>query len=284
MKASDHLKTTTIPIALTVAGSDSGGGAGIQADLKTFAAFGVYGCSAITAITAQNTRGVDGIWPVSGLAVAEQIESVRVDMHVKAIKTGMLFNGEVITAVLAALKKFEPVPLVVDPVLVASSGDSLYAASGEEELRDQAAAYWQLLRCASVITPNLSEAAQLLTTDCAASEPAMRDQGHQLMARGVRAVLLKGGHLDGNDCVDLLFWRDGKKLIEQEFRGARIDSQNTHGTGCTLAAAITAGLAQQQSLVDAVAGAKHYLSRAIAHAKSQLIGRGSGPVQHFFNE
>ena len=266
------------PVALSIAGSDSGGGAGIQADLKTFAALDVFGCSAITAITAQNTRGVDGIWPLSAEAVAAQLHSVLNDLPVRSIKTGMLYQASVVAAVVASLAKYPQMPVVMDPVLVATSGDSL---SADDSLIDDEN-FWRLLRSARVVTPNLEEAAQLVRTTVATTEEAMCKQGDALIDAGLQAVLIKGGHLSKAN-VDWLFWREGNQLCKQRFSTEKIPSNNTHGTGCTLSAAIAAQLAKQNNLVTAVANAKKFITRAIAGATDWQLGRGRGPVNHFVN-
>jgi hydroxymethylpyrimidine/phosphomethylpyrimidine kinase len=262
--------TTRTPIALTIAGSDSGGGAGIQADLKTFAALGVYGASAITALTAQNTLGVQGVHMAPPAFVGQQIASVLADLEVGAIKTGMLGTGKVIGAVAEALAGHRQIPLVLDPVMVATSGDPLLADSAVETLKAQ------LVPMALVITPNLAEAARLLGDSVARSEPDMTDQARALHALGARAVLLKGGHGEGAEAVDLLY--DGREMLR--LARPRIATRNTHGTGCTLSAAIAAGLACGLELRPAVEAAKEYLWRALAHADELAVGRGHGPVHH----
>lgn len=263
------------PSVLTIAGSDSGGGAGIQADLLTFAAHGVHGCSAITAVTAQNTIGVQGIWPVSGKAISEQIKSVLKDLPIKAIKTGMLYSIETVELIINVLSQHQSIPLVVDPVLVATSGDSLAA----NESLNQHQSYWDLLRRAFLVTPNLHEAAQLLCADVATNEIEMREQANQLLQKGLSAVLLKGGHLVNNN-VDILVYQNENTIIEKTFTAKRINSNNIHGTGCTLSAAIAASLAHGYSIENAVSSAKQFISAAIqANADTQL-GSGAGPVKH----
>ena len=253
-----------IPVALTVAGSDSGGGAGIQADLKTFAALGVYGASAITAITAQNTLGVLRVEPLPSDLVAAQIAAVREDFKVAAVKLGMLASAEIVAAVAEALKGARAV--VYDPVLVASSGDALAGAGFLAAARS-------LLGRVDLLTPNLSEAAALLGAEPARDEAEMARQGRELRALGARAVLMKGGHLEG-DAVDLLVTMEGA----QRFAAPRIASQNLHGTGCVLSSAIAAHLALGYDLGDAVAAAKAFTRAAIEKGRYLKLGSGPGPL------
>lgn len=258
------------PIAFTIAGSDSGGCAGIQADLKTFSALGVFGCSAIASLTAQNTLGVQGVLPIAPSFVALQIRSVLDDLAVGAIKTGMLGTRDIVVAVASELEGLS-IPLVIDPVMVATSGDRLLS-------EDAVAAYIEkLFPIATLITPNLNEAAVLCGQPIARNIIEAKDQGKRLLDKGVAAVLVKGGHGQGNTAVDVLITSSG----EYEFSSARLDTKNTHGTGCTLASAITAGLAKGQSLPDAVGAAKQYLTEALAAADRLAIGKGAGPVHHF---
>lgn len=258
------------PIAFTIAGSDSGGCAGIQADLKTFSALGVFGCSAIASLTAQNTLGVQGVLPIAPSFVALQIRSVLDDLAVGAIKTGMLGTRDIVVAVASELEGLS-IPLVIDPVMVATSGDRLLS-------EDAVAAYIEkLFPIATLITPNLNEAAVLCGQPIARNIVEAKDQGKRLLDKGVAAVLVKGGHGQGNTAVDVLITSSG----EYEFSSARLDTKNTHGTGCTLASAITAGLAKGQSLPDAVGAAKQYLTEALAAADRLAIGKGAGPVHHF---
>jgi len=257
------------PAALTIAGSDSGGGAGIQADIKTFSALGVYGASALTAVTAQNTRAVTGVAQLSPEIVTAQIDAVLDDIAVGAVKTGMLGGPEVIRAVAARLPG--GLPVVVDPVMVAKSGAVLLA---EEAV---AALGAEMLPRAALLTPNLPEAATLLGEPEADGPGAMEAQGRRLMAMGPRAVLMKGGHGQGQTCVDLLVTRDGVLRLE----AARIATRNTHGTGCSLSAAIAAGLARGRRLEDAVRAAHGWLQGAIRAADALGIGQGRGPVHHF---
>lgn len=259
------------PIALTIAGSDSGGGAGIQADLKTFAALGVYGASAITALTAQNTRGVTAIHAVPPAFVTAQIEAVLSDLAVGAVKIGMLGNAGVVEAVAAALDTWSGANVVLDPVLAASSGERLLAPDAVEVLKRR------LIPRARIVTPNLPEAAALLDAPMAADERAMRAQAERLFVLGAKAVLIKGGHAGGAESIDILF--DGNDEIR--LTAARIATQNTHGTGCTLSSALAAGLAKGEDLVNAVRGAKAYVTAAIAAADRLAVGHGRGPLHHF---
>jgi hydroxymethylpyrimidine/phosphomethylpyrimidine kinase len=259
------------PIALTIAGSDSGGGAGIQADLKTFAALGVYGCSAIASLTAQNTLGVQGVMPVAPAFVQAQIASVMSDIAVTAIKTGMLAQADIIAAVAESLAGYAHIPLVVDPVMVATSGDRLLAEDAIQTL------IALLIPKATLITPNLHEAAVLLNTQVAQNLTQMQIQGEQLLALGAQAVLMKGGHSETEAATDLLISSQGCIA----FSAPRLATRNTHGTGCTLASAIAAGLAKKLSLTDSVQQAKDYLQAALVAAEQLHIGSGSGPVHHF---
>lgn len=258
------------PIALTIAGSDSGGGAGIQADLKTFSALGVYGASVITALTAQNTRDVTLVEPVGTAMIAAQIAAVFDDLDIRAVKLGMLGDAGVIATIADGLAG-RGVPVVLDPVMVAKSGAVLLPAAAI------AALIKRMLPLADVLTPNLPEAAHLLGTDPARDRAAMLDQGRALLALGPRAVLMKGGHGTGDICTDLLITGDGV----QEFVAPRIATKNTHGTGCTLSAAIAAGLARGFDLSASVAEAHGYLQAAIAAADRLQVGHGHGPVHHF---
>jgi hydroxymethylpyrimidine/phosphomethylpyrimidine kinase len=258
-------------IAVTIAGSDSGGGAGIQADLKTFSALAVYGASVITALTAQNTRGVAGIHDVPPDFIAAQIDAVFSDLKVDAVKIGMLSQAATIAAVAAGLDRHRANNVVLDPVMVATSGDRLLAPDAVEALRKL------LIPRALIITPNLPEAAALLDTDLAADENVMRHQARRLLRLGAQAVLLKGGHGAGPDAVDLLIDADGDERLSV----ARVPTANTHGTGCTLSSAIAAGLAKGQSLREAVRAAKSYVTAAIAAADTLAVGSGHGPVHHF---
>lgn len=255
------------PRALTIAGSDSGGGAGIQADLKTFMAHGVYGASAITAITAQNTQEVRAVVMLEPAMVVAQIEAVLDDIGADAIKTGMLGNAAIIDAVADTLERYRIEQVVIDPVMVAKSGARLLEEDAVTALRQR------LLPLALVITPNLPEASVLLNREVT-GEHDMRQAARDLHALGPRYVLLKGGHLPGSEVVDLLY--DGAQFIE--LRAGRLETNHTHGTGCTYAAAIAALIARGLAVEQAVRQAHAYLHDAIVHAPA--IGRGYGPVNH----
>jgi hydroxymethylpyrimidine/phosphomethylpyrimidine kinase len=259
------------PIALTIAGSDSGGGAGIQADLKTFSALGVYGASVITALTAQNTRGVSAIHDVPADFVTAQIDAVFSDLDVGAVKIGMVSQRAAIVAIAAGLERWRPRAVVLDPVMIAASGDRLLAPDAIDVLKRV------LIPHALVLTPNLPEAAALLDVPIAATESDMRAQGERLLALGPRAVLVKGGHADGAESVDLLI----EPMAVARLAADRIATQNTHGTGCTLSSAIAAGLAKGLALAEAVRAAKTYVTDALAAANRIKIGSGHGPVHHF---
>jgi len=257
-------------IAVTLAGSDSSGGAGIQADLKTFSALGVYGASVVTALTAQNTRGVQAIHEVPAEFVTRQIESVFSDLTVGAVKIGMLSRPEVILAVADGLARHATgIPVVLDPVMIATSGDRLIADEAVAVLRER------LLPQVDLVTPNLPEAAVLLGDD---SEEDGAVLAQRLVALGARAVLVKGGHGTGPESVDFLATAEG---IERRLAAPRVETRNTHGTGCTLSAAIAALLARGLPLPEAVAAAKDYLTAAILAADELAIGGGHGPVHHF---
>jgi hydroxymethylpyrimidine/phosphomethylpyrimidine kinase len=244
----------TIPIALTIAGSDSSGGAGIQADLKTFAAFGIYGASVITALTAQNTHGVTGVHSVPADFVAAQIDAVLADLDIKAVKIGMVAQ-----------------PVVLDAVMVATSGDRLLATDAIDALRTR------LIPRASLLTPNLPEAAALLDEPMASGEAAIASQGQRLLAMGCGAVLIKGGHGQGAESIDYLVSGNGTVALA----APRIASKNTHGTGCSLSSAIAAGLAKGDDLETAVRNAKVWISAAISAADRLGVGHGNGPIHHF---
>ncbi|WP_068314657.1 bifunctional hydroxymethylpyrimidine kinase/phosphomethylpyrimidine kinase [Polycladidibacter hongkongensis] len=259
-------------IAVTIAGSDSGGGAGIQADLKAFSARGVYGASVITALTAQNTLGVQGIYGVSGAFVLSQMRSVFGDLTVGAVKTGMLANTEVIGAVSDGLSSCPTVPLVVDPVMVATSGDVLLEKSAVSAMKEL------MFPKATLITPNLQEAAFLLGKGLAGSRAEMQAQAAGLLKLGAKAVLLKGGHFEEEESADLLMCTQR----EAWFSSPRVTTRNTHGTGCTLSAAIAAEIAKGADLGEAVGNAKTYIFNAISQADDLQVGSGSGPVNHFY--
>jgi hydroxymethylpyrimidine/phosphomethylpyrimidine kinase len=261
------------PTALTVAGSDPSGGAGIQADLKTFSALGAYGTAVLTALTAQNTRGVTGVHPVPAEFVRLQLTTLLDDVAVHATKTGMLGSAAVVRAVAAVLAERRPGPVVVDPVMVATSGDRLIDDDAVAAVRDE------LLPVADLVTPNVPEAAALLGADPATTEDELPDRARALLALGPRAVLLKGGHLGGEDSVDVLATADGVTVT----RRPRIATTATHGTGCTLSSALAALAARRPgdgwpALVD---DARDYLQQALAAGESLGIGSGHGPVHHF---
>lgn len=258
-------------IALTIAGSDSGGGAGIQADLKAMSALGVFGASVITAVTAQNTQAVTAVHGIPLDVIEAQIYAVLSDLDVKAVKIGMLATPEIIQTVANGLADFQG-PVVLDPVMIAKSGDALLAQEAIQTLRDV------LLPMAAVLTPNLPEAARLLDAQEAETPDEMAAQGQALCALGARAVLMKGGHGAGEVCHDLLIDPTG---IVAEFRAPRRNTKNTHGTGCTLSSSITAGLAKGMPLKDASAQAHEYLQGAITRADELNVGSGHGPVHHF---
>jgi len=260
----------SVPIAVTIAGSDSSGGAGIEADLKTFSALGVYGAAVSTALTAQNTQGVFAIHDVPADFIAAQINAVFTDLEVGAVKIGMLGTAAAVDVVAAALDRYRPRNVVLDPVMVASSGDQLLAANALGRLRE-------LLARARVVTPNLLEAATLLGALPAHDEDEMRAQARKLLELGPGAVLIKGGHGGGPESVDLLVEGDACLRLA----APRVATRNTHGTGCTFASAIAAGLAKGLSLEDAAKEAKSYVSAAITAADRLGIGTGRGPVHHF---
>ena len=260
------------PTAVTIAGSDSGGGAGIQADLKAFSALGVYGASVITALTAQNTKGVTAIHDVPPDFVTAQIDAVFSDLAVSAVKIGMVSQSPVIEAIAAGLERWRQHKVVLDPVMIAASGDRLLAPDAIDTLKRV------LIPRALVITPNLPEAAALLEAPIASTETQMHEQAERLLALGAKAVLIKGGHGGGAESVDLLVDANGvERLVAPRFA-----TRNTHGTGCTLSSAIAAGIAKGMTLVDAARAAKSYVTTAIAAADRLSIGSGHGPVHHFY--
>ncbi len=258
-------------IALTIAGSDSSGGAGIQADLKSFAALQVYGASVITALTAQNTRGVESVLAVPAGFVLAEMRAVAADLDVRAIKIGMLGTSAVIDVVVEGLKLFPRVPVVLDPVMVAASGDRLLDVNAIGTLRRA------LLPLATLITPNLAEGAILLDEAVAAGDSEMAQQARKLLNLGAKAVLLKGGHAAGPEAVDIFVDGDA----EMRLVAPRLETRNTHGTGCTLSAAIAAELAKGASLRAAVETAKAYVTAAIAGGDTLQVGKGRGPLHHF---
>ena len=259
------------PVALTIAGSDPSGGAGIQADLKTFSALGVYGTSVITALTAQNTQGVTGVHVVPTEFVIQQLETLIADVRLDAIKIGMLANAAIVAAVADFLRRHPHDFVVLDPVMVATSGDRLLDDDAVQAMRD-------LMPLASLVTPNLAEAAALLDTQPARTLADMRLHALALQELGALRVLIKGGHHDdGPEAVDLLLDIDGETLL----RAPRVDTINTHGTGCTLSSALAALRPQRDSWLEAALDAKSWLTAALAAADLLEIGQGHGPVHHF---
>ena len=258
---------------LTIAGSDSGGGAGIQADLKTISALGCYGMSVITALTAQNTRGVTGIHPVPPPFVAEQMSAVFSDIGADAVKIGMLYSAELIRVVAENLKKFGARNIVLDPVMVAQSGDKLLQDDAIQAIKDY------LMPLADVVTPNLPEARVLLGADIAGLEQ-MQTAAAALAAYGSRSILIKGGHLEEDKSTDLLYLAEEERTIVLE--AERIASRNNHGTGCTLSSAIAGYMSKGCSIEEAVRQAKTYIQNSIRAGAVYTIGKGHGPVHHFF--
>lgn len=259
-----------IPNILSIAGSDSSGGAGLQADIKTISALGGYAMTVVTAVTAQNTQGVSAVMPIPPETIRAQIQAVRDDIATHAVKIGMLGTAPAIAAVAEGLAAFS-CPVVLDPVMIAKGGARLLG-------QDAVAALGLLLGRATLITPNLPEAAALLDLPEAATRTEMERQAHALLRRGAGAVLLKGGHLAAEDSPDLLWTRDAGALW---FEGRRIATANSHGTGCTLSSAIATALGKGLPLPEAVAQAKAYLTGALAAAGELAVGHGHGPVHHF---
>jgi len=261
------------PIVLTIAGSDSGGGAGIQADIKAISATGSYACSVITALTAQNTQGVSAIFPISGEFVEQQLDAVFSDWNIISVEIGMLSDVNIIRSVAKKIKQYQPKYLVIDPVMVATSGDLLLQTSAIDSLKSE------LLPLADVITPNLPEAAALINAEVPKNEDEMSAMITELRLLGASSVLLKGGHLENDkNSTDLLILED---TIDRHST-PRIETRNTHGTGCTLSSAIASYLAQGHELQAAVKLAKQYITQALTHADALSIGKGHGPVNHFF--
>lgn len=264
----------TYPIVLTIAGSDSSGGAGIQADIKTISALGGYAASVITAVTAQNTQGVSGIHAIPLEIIAMQLDAILCDLDVKAIKIGMLADAEIINLVSDKLQEYACENIVVDPVMVATSGDRLLQESAVIAMQEQ------LLPLADIITPNLPEAAILAQKVQAVSQVEMFVTAKSLIDQGAKKILLKGGHLEETDSPDLLMSQSGEHWLEAK----RIETKNTHGTGCTLSSAIATYLAKGESMETAVSLAKKYIQQAINHADELTIGSGHGPVNHFWKD
>ncbi|EAT7307020.1 bifunctional hydroxymethylpyrimidine kinase/phosphomethylpyrimidine kinase [Salmonella enterica subsp. enterica serovar Bovismorbificans] len=257
--------------ALTIAGTDPSGGAGIQADLKTFSALGAYGCSVITALVAQNTCGVQSVYRIEPDFVAAQLDSVFSDVRIDTTKIGMLAETDIVEAVAERLQRHHVRNVVLDTVMLAKSGDPLLSPSAIETLRVR------LLPQVSLITPNLPEAAALLDAPHAHTEQEMLAQGRALLAMGCEAVLMKGGHLEDAQSPDWLFTREG----EQRFSAPRVNTKNTHGTGCTLSAALAALRSRHRCWGETVNEAKAWLSAALAQADTLEVGKGIGPVHHF---
>lgn len=264
---------TRVPAALTIAGSDPSGGAGIQADLKTFTVLGVYGASVLTALTAQSTRGVAGILAVPPAFVTLQIATLADDLNIRAVKTGMLNDRPTVIAVAEAIRRYNFTPLVVDPVMVASSGDELLEPAAVDALRAE------LVPLADVLTPNLSEAARLLDRPLAANEAEMEAQARALLELGCKVVVLKGGHGAGTEAVDILLQRGGEAI---RLALPRIATPNRHGTGCTFAAALAAYLVRGETIERAARSAKGFVHAALQAGAALAVGRGPGPVDHLY--
>ncbi|MBV8626952.1 MAG: bifunctional hydroxymethylpyrimidine kinase/phosphomethylpyrimidine kinase [Paraburkholderia sp.] len=264
--------TQSIPNVLTIAGSDSGGGAGIQADLKAFSALGAYGASVITALTAQNTRGVTAIHTPDPAFITAQLDAVFDDIRIDAVKIGMLANAQIVSAVAEALRRHRPQRVVLDTVMISKSNHALLAPDAVAAVRDE------LLPLADLVTPNLPEAGALLGEAAAIDEAGMIRQGEALRALGARAVLMKGGHLVATDSPDWLIQDSGTLRLG----GPRIAVKNTHGTGCTLSSSIAALIPQRADLASAVADAKQYLTGALQASSRLDVGTGVGPVHHFY--
>lgn len=274
------MKPTTMEPAnytrvLTIAGSDSGGGAGIQADLKTFAALGCYGTSVLTAVTAQNTVEVKSVYELHLSCIEDQLNAVLDDVGCDAVKIGMLHSKEVIMLVAKSLRQHRVKNIVLDPVMLAKSGDRLLQSDAIQALKDC------LFPLATIITPNLPESSDLLGRSIVTKD-SMEDAAKELLALGPESVVIKGGHLKDEEPSDCLVLRDGLQTKTQWFHAPRLSTQNTHGTGCTLSSAIAANLAQSKSIPEAVQSAKVYLTKAIAAGAHYCLGRGHGPVHHFF--
>lgn len=268
-------KQKSYPIVLSIAGSDSSGGAGIQADLKTFSSLGVYGATAITAITAQNTQGVHSQFALPPQMVYDQIIAVIDDLHPSFVKIGMLSNAEIVRAVAEALSQYT-LPIILDPVIVSTSGHRLLSIEAQEVLKEK------LLPMSTLITPNIPEMKTLTDMPLSSFEEKTSAAQH-LINYGVKAVLLKGGHEEGNTKTDILFTQSANGIESTLFTATTISTPNIHGTGCTLSSAITAFLARGLDLKQAISYAKEYISQAIAAGADIKIGHGSGPVNHGFN-
>lgn len=260
------------PVALTIAGSDSGGGAGIQADIKTFSALGVFGTSAITSVTAQNTLGVRGIQAISPQILQGQLEAVFEDFQIDAVKIGMLFNSDSVRIVVDILDRFHPANIICDPVMISTSGSKLIEDEAIEEI------IHQLFRRVTLLTPNLDEAS-FLTGISIHSEKEMEEAAARLLSMGCKSVLMKGGHLGGKEMTDILFSMDTSPL---RLTTGIIRTENSHGTGCTLSSAIAAYMALGKTLPEAVTSAKKYITDAIYAGANVKTGHGHGPLNHFF--
>ncbi|GKW23952.1 hydroxymethylpyrimidine/phosphomethylpyrimidine kinase [Pectobacterium carotovorum subsp. carotovorum] len=258
--------------ALTIAGTDPSGGAGIQADLKAFSALGAYGTSVITALVAQNTHGVQSVYRIEPDFVAAQLDSVLSDVRIDSAKIGMLAQADIVETVAERLRHYAVPFVVLDTVMLAKSGDPLLAPEAVESIRRE------LLPLVSLITPNLPEAAALLNTSSATNEREMREQGEALLAMGCQAVLMKGGHLSEAESPDWLFSRQADPL---RFSAPRVNTRHTHGTGCTLSAALAALRPRHDSWGETVKVAKDYLQKALQQADTLEVGQGIGPVHHF---
>jgi hydroxymethylpyrimidine/phosphomethylpyrimidine kinase len=267
------MSTGTYPIVLTIAGSDSGGGAGVQADLKTISALGCFGTTAITAITAQNTLGVTGIHPVPAEFVTAQIKAVMDDLKPATLKIGMVYSSALAAAIAGTLSCYPGVPIIFDPVMVTSSGDSLI------EDRTATAFKHQLFPLSELVTPNLDEAA-VLTGMTVTTIEDMKKAASRLLQYGCKSVLIKGGHLAGSELCDVYLHRNGDERV---FSSNRINTKNTHGTGCTLSSAIASYIALGDDLVAAISKSKAYTHRAIEQGKQVRTGAGHGPLNHFFD-
>lgn len=263
------------PTVLSIAGSDSGGGAGIQADLKTFSSLGVYGATAITAITAQNTQGVHSQFALPPQMVYDQIIAVMEDIHPSVIKIGMLSNVQVATAVAEALKRYS-IPIILDPVMVSSSGHRLLSVEAQEVLKER------LLPMAQLVTPNIPEMEALSDMPLLTISDKYNAAKH-LLSLGVQSVLLKGGHEEGDTKVDILYQKSPQGIVTCSFSSDTLNTRNIHGTGCTLSSAIAAYMARGLALKDAVSSAKIYITEAIKAGANVSVGKGYGPVNHLFN-
>lgn len=268
-------RTSNIPNVLTIAGSDSGGGAGIQADIKAISATGSFACSVITALTAQNTQGVDAIFPISAEFIGQQLDSIFSDINISAVKIGMLNDSDIIEVIVEKLKHYNLMNVVLDPVMVATSGDPLIKPSAIQTLKQQ------LIPLVDLITPNLPEAGLLIGETEPKSESEIEGFIEKLKAHSELHkvdILLKGGHFKGEESRDWLIQRNQTAVYTHQ----RIATKNTHGTGCTLSSAIASYLAQGFDLTEAIGHAKQYLSHALTHADELNVGKGSGPVHHFY--